>query len=75
MVVSTVLPSRARSLTVPITSSEVAESRPEVGSSKNKTRGLFSKPRAMEIRLASPPLTPLVIAPPILVSLLFVSPI
>mmetsp|Transcript_2661 Transcript_2661/g.9810 ORF Transcript_2661/g.9810 Transcript_2661/m.9810 type:complete len:206 (+) Transcript_2661:1584-2201(+) len=75
MVQRTVLPSSARTLTASMTSSAIAESSPEVGSSKNRHCGSLIRQTAMETLLSSPPLTPLLSGPPILVFMALKRPI
>ena len=58
MVAATVIPVRARSLTTAMTSLAVKESRPEVGSSSSRTRGLVTSAHPMLTRLAWPPEMP-----------------
>lgn len=58
MVATMVTPSATRALTVVMTSLAVKLSRPEVGSSRNSTRGEVMREMPMFTRLAWPPLMP-----------------
>ncbi len=64
-----VLPAVARSLRVSITEVAVNESSPVVGSSRKIKLGSVISSTPMEVLFLSPPDTPLIKGPPILVSL------
>ena len=74
MVTITERPSSARSRIRCMTSVLIAESRPDVGSSKNMIRGLLRRPMPIETRFFSPPEMPRTKNPPILVSCALASP-
>jgi hypothetical protein len=63
----TVLPATERSLKVSITEVAVKESSPVVGSSKKMSYGSVISSTPMEVLFLSPPETPLMRGPPILV--------
>lgn len=65
MVIKTILPFRAISFTFSTTLKALVESRPEVGSSKNKSDGLWMMSIPIETLLRSPPETPLLPSSPI----------
>ena len=62
-----VLPLLARSLRISITEVAVKESRPVVGSSKKIRLGSVINSTPIEVLFLSPPETPLIRGPPILV--------
>lgn len=62
-----VLPLLARSLRISITEVAVKESRPVVGSSKKMRLGSVINSTPIEVLFLSPPETPLIRGPPILV--------
>jgi len=67
MVLITVLPLFASSFSVSITEVAVKESRPVVGSSRKISCGSVINSTPIDVRLRSPPETPLTRGPPIFV--------